>query len=460
MQESGLAPYGLYPEAVIPDGYVLGSALERPALVAGGAPRGGVGLVTMTARSPSAVTATPPVVLVTNDALGANVAVTRAHTPSGVTSLERLVDGIYAEIAQNQPRYRYETRSLRVSSGGTNTIRNPRGEGATAPTTVPTNWSVSLSSGLTTTVISTQFRDGVPTVTLRVAGTSTGTFWRLVFDTTTAIVAAAGQTWTASLFCRVASAPNPPNTYAVRFSGRSTGGGVEHEASSTAFTPTATLGRYSGSTTLANASTARIQQALSIGITNGVAYDFTIEIGAPDLKQSPLLSSATMPPTAAPQASTRGIDVPIWTPSAFPPRGCIVLLGTLDALAGVSALGLLQLDGGTDSNRLVARVAAGGGQPEMLVITGGVTTATLTLSDTLAAATPFRALVAWSPGGVRFGTSTGGVVSAGVALPPGLLRGLLGHANAAGTLPMGGELVADFFDTWPSEAEAAALLAA
>jgi hypothetical protein len=120
---------------------------------------------------------------------------------------------------------------------------------------------------------------------------------------------------------------------------------------------------------------------------------------------------------------------------------------------------LLQLDDNTDTNRIVARIAAGGGQPEAIVVTGGVTTATLTPTGALAAGAEFRALLAWSPGAVRFGTSAGGLVSASVARPPGILRALLGQANAAGTLPAGGKFISDLYDYWPSEAEALAILA-
>jgi hypothetical protein len=142
----------------------------------------------------------------------------------------------------------------------------------------------------------------------------------------------------------------------------------------------------------------------------------------------------------------------------MPARGAILLRGTADVV-GAAVLGLLQLDNGADTHRIVARIATSG-QPECLVITSGVTVATLTPAGTIAAGSEWRALVAWSPGAVRFGTTSGGVVSASVAAPPSLSRALAGHANAAGTLPLGGELVADFYDYWPSEAEALAILAA
>ena len=146
---------------------------------------------------------------------------------------------------------------------------------------------------------------------------------------------------------------------------------------------------------------------------------------------------------------------------SFDIRGCVRVRGLIYAAAGASALGLIQADDGTNNNRIVARIIAAGTQAEALVVSGGVTTATMAPLGVLPVAAPFVVLMAWSPGGVRFGTTAGGVASASVARPGGLSRVMLGNADASGALPLIGEILnAQYFDFYPSVAEALAILSA
>src|SRR6185437_1933563 len=49
-----------------------------------------------------------------------------------------------------------------LEASSTNMVRNPRAEGANAPSTMPTNWSAQTTNGLTTTVSAAVTETGIP----------------------------------------------------------------------------------------------------------------------------------------------------------------------------------------------------------------------------------------------------------------------------------------------------------
>ncbi len=442
---------------VLPAGEEFGGPLVRPVLARGGSPRAAVVLVTLANRAASAASLAAPAVLVGVRALGSNVAVTRAQTPTGAVALqETATAGVWEQIGADLPRYAAASGRLLVRAADTNLVRNPRGESAT-------NFVVANAGGLTATFIGTgTSADGLPFFTYEIAGTPSSTAGSTIsFESSTQITAAANEAITVSAF--IGLDPDFANTITgLAFSLRAVAytPGLS-DSSGASFTPatSALAGQRVTTTRTMPASTTSMQPRIRYNGAVGVAVSCRIRVGALMTRRGSAAADPVLPVVGTPASATRAIDVPIWTPSAMPARGAILLRGSLDALAGASALGLLHLDDGTDSNRITARIGAGGGQPECLVVSGGVTTATLTPTGALTAGADFRALLAWSPGAVRFGTSAGGIVSASVARPAGLTRGLIGHANAAGTLPLGGEPEADLYDYWPSEAEALAILA-
>ena len=450
MFDSALFPYGLHPEAVLPDGAAFGGVLDRPVLTSPAAPRAAVVLATMQARAPGAALFVPTV-LVGARTLGGGMAVTRAQTPSGAGTLQEFA-GTWEEIAANLPRYGTTSGRLIVDPARTSIVENPRFEGTVAgtPGTAPSNWPTwtATASGVTRQIVGSGIINGLPYIDVRYSGTPTVTTG--VSIASPSVAAVAGTTYaTSAWFALVGGSLTNIAAMILRCSA---------EAGSTNVTPTATLTRVVNIRTLAGTTA---NWSMRITYTNTVTpVDYTLRIAAPQCELGAAASAPILPAVGAPAAATRGIDVPVWTPSPMPARGAILLRGTVAALAGASPLGLLQLDDTTDSNRIVARIAAGGGQPECLVVTGGVTTATLTPTGALAAGAEFRALLAGSPRAGGVGPTSGGLVSASVARPPGILRALLGQANAAGTLPAGGEFLADLYDYWPSEAEALAILAA
>ena len=437
---------------VLPAGEEFGGPLARPVLARGGSPRAAVVLATLANRAASAGSLAAPAVLVGSRTLGSGVAVTRAHTPSTAVVVQKTATaGTWEQIAQNAPRYSAATGRLLVQPGITNRNGNPLGDGfvAGSPGTGPTNWAFA-ATGATREIIGQATINGIPGFLIRYTGNASSTAAQTI-TLSAAETVTAGTVVANSIFVQlVAGSMSNVTGWLLRSAG---------EAGNTAFTPSASMQQITNIRTLTGTSSSTLIRWNYV--TNGAAVEFTLFIGVPHREHAASVAAALMAPAFGAAASAiRVPDAPTWTPSPMPARGAILLRGTVAALAGASPLGLMQLDDNTDSNRIVARVAASGGQPECLIVTGGVTTATLTPTGALAAGAEFRALVAWSPGAVRFGTSAGGLVSASVARPPGILRGLIAQANAAGTLPAGGEFLADLYDYWPSEAEALAILAA
>jgi len=451
----------LSPALVLPAGAEFGGPLLRPVRAAGAAPRAAVVLATLRASSASAASLGAPVLLVGSGVLGAGVAVTRAHTPGGATSAVR---GLMAwqEIAANQPRFDGPAQRLRVTPAATNLIAAARTVGLTGWTT----------GAMASAVASTGPDGGAATGTLLTEDTATASHRVLSASVSVTngvtysfgVMAAAG---TADLIQVAVSLTRFSGSVFVnvRLSGEGTIERVGADAINAAVVQIGGWYWITFDAVCISSGTAQVLPTLIISptATRGLSHlgtGRTIRMAWANMIAGVRGGLPLLPAAGAPASVTRAADVPIWTPSTMPARGAILLRGSLDALAGASALGLLQLDDGTDANRIVAQIIAGGGQPEALVVSGGVTTATLTPVGALAAGGEFRALLAWSPGGVRFGTSAGGIVSASAARPAGLTRGVLGQANAAGTLPLGGEILADLYDYWPSEAEALAILAA
>ena len=119
--------------------------------------------------------------------------------------------GTLAQVAADVPRFDYNPatlacRGLLLDESRTNGIRNPRAEGAAAgtPGTAPTNWFTATGTGVVHSIVGTGTESGIPYCDVRFAGTASGTVnLSLNFETTTAIAAVSGQTWTGSGFVRL-----------------------------------------------------------------------------------------------------------------------------------------------------------------------------------------------------------------------------------------------------------------
>jgi hypothetical protein len=190
-------------------------------------------------------------------------------------------------MASGVPRLSYMYGScpaLLLEPQRTNSIRNSTMVGAVAgsPGTLPTNWIVGGSGGLTQTIVGLGTENGLQYMDVRFNGTAAGVQLLVSSEGTAQIVASNGQTWTNSFYFKSIEAPTPPNSYNLFTIQRVSG--VSGGAFTQAFTPTSTLARYAQTSTLTNALTTHVQPYFLGSLTIGATYDFTIRIAAPQME--------------------------------------------------------------------------------------------------------------------------------------------------------------------------------
>lgn len=227
-------------------------------------------------------------------------------------SVKQVVDsnGNWSQVAANVTAISNLGRS--TEEARTNSIRNNTMVGAVAgtPGTAPTNWTLlQPGSGISAAIIAVGTSQGIDYIDIAVSGTSSGviatTTQLLAMESPTQIAALTAQTWSQSGFMAIVSG-TLGGTLSQSLTERTSGGAlvVDHPAS---ITPSASLTSISQIITLnGGATTAAIQPNLRWGVGSGVAVNFTLRIGWPQLE---LGASVTSPIKTTAGAATRAADV-------------------------------------------------------------------------------------------------------------------------------------------------------
>ena len=207
----------------------------------------------------------------------------------------------------NVPRLSYMYGScpaLLLEPQRTNSLRNSSMTGAsTSPSTIPTNWVITLG-GVTATVVGLGSENGLPYIDIRFNGTATATSVNVNFESTTQITASNGQSWTSSFWIKEVSASAPPISYRNAITERDSVGSTLAGSNQT-IAISSTLNRNAFTRTNTNASTARINNSLSMTLTVGSSYDFTVRIASPQMELG-AYSTTWIPTTTA--SATRVAD--------------------------------------------------------------------------------------------------------------------------------------------------------
>lgn len=320
-------------------------------------------------------------------------------------------NGEYIEYVSNQPRID-ANNYLVVEDTRTNGIRNPRGNFTVAPTfpqtTNPTNWSIFAAAGLTYTWQSRTQENGIDVLRVRITGTATATATTFSFDTTTGVTAATNTTYTGSVFFRQVAANTGTGslTYRTVIQGRTSGGAISESLVQT-FTPsTTTLQRVTQTLAFTDPTTARACLVINCLLTNAGTYDFTYDVGWPQLEQGEFASTPILnSPSQTGTAPTRNRDLlTLDFSTAFPSGdGTVIWRGTIDQSAGTTNT-LFQISDGTDNNG-IAIYNDTGTRLILAGISGGVST--LVNLGNITFGTPFSVSVHFQSNGTFVGVLDG-----------------------------------------------------
>lgn len=344
--------------------------------------------------------------------------------------------------AADVPRFVNPANRLLFEGQRTNSFTNPRCEGATpgTPGTMPTTWSIAAALGLTTTVVGVGTEDGINYVDVQFSGTPTSTGTVQINHITTNPAAIDGQVWTYSLFSRLVggSLTNVGNAVLALALG-TTNVNVNYTLSSDplAGQRRAATGTAAGGTTVANG-------RWRCNVTSGLAVDFTVRLGWPQLELGAFASSPILPPVGSPGASTRGADVLTATLSSLGivANGSCAIWGTAmipqNAPTGVNQA-LFQIDDGSDSNRFMLRNVGGGATIVPAQVVSGTTTDGAS-AGSMTAGTLFRWGATINSAGRMAVSIDGGAVVAVTGGPTSGFTTLRLGNNFSGTAPLFGEL--------------------
>ncbi|WP_203075660.1 phage head spike fiber domain-containing protein [Falsiroseomonas ponticola] len=386
--------------------------------------------------------------LLASGALRSPAVLTRAQVTATATAIG--ADGTtFGTFAANVARYAGTARRLLVEGQRTNSLRNPRCEGATAGVigaggVAPTNWVIGAVGGIAWEVVSTGSDSGINYVRLRLAGTSNSTSGaRIAMESISAITAAVGQSWTNSHFVRLVSGAQNGMTWQQEVR-EYTGGSAGSLTTGTAVTLGAAWQRVAVTRTLADAGTTAQQPTIRVALLNATTYNLVLDLGWPQAELGAFASSPILPPAAAPAASTRGADTIAAPLSALsiPASGACTVVGTVllpQAAPAAAPLGLLTIDDGTANNRYLCRCRVSTAQMAILRTTAGVA-GTETTIGTMTPGTPFRWGISIDATGRMAGSFNGATAVAITGGPTSGLTTLRLGNNLAGTEALFGEM--------------------
>ena len=228
-------------------------------------------------------------------------------------------NGVLQTAINNVPRFDHDpatgaSRGLLIEEARTNSIRNSQAGGGG---TLPNNWTASSTlNNVTRTIVGVGTENGLSYLEIQYAGTPTTTSAVTIgFDSTTQVVAANGQAWSGSAYCRLVGGSLSNSTVALLTSGRdASGNSVAAQSTNTPITPTSAAlasQRFSSVVTFSSASVERVMSFITIAYTSGNPIDLTLRIAAPQLEQGAFPTSY-IPTTSA--AATRSADSAVVTP--------------------------------------------------------------------------------------------------------------------------------------------------
>jgi len=321
--------------------------------------------------------------------LDPRVTFTRASSGTYVGS-----DGLIKTATTNEARFDHnpttgESLGLLVEEQRTNSVSNNTMVGAVAgtPGTNPTGWSFATaqSNGLTISITGTGVENGINYIDYRFNGTTVASPNACAFGVGTA-TAATAQTWTTSLYWKLASGTTIGITaWQLGIIENTSGGTFVTGAfySQTAPTSAALITqRPTATRTLSGGATVgQVSHTMNIPVAGNTAIDFTIRLGMPQLEQGAFATSVIPTSTAA---ATRSADVASITGANFSSwyrQNEGTLYGDVATAAVIQAGAsrrIASVSDGTNNQRVTIGYAGAINTPAAIVTDGGVAQALFT----------------------------------------------------------------------------------
>jgi hypothetical protein len=173
-------------------------------------------------------------------------------------------------------------------------------QGASAPSTQPTNWEANflLAGGTSARTISLPTVQGIDFIFAALSGTPSASTFSTGFDAITQIAASAGQVWTGSVFAqKTAGDFTGFSAYTLALREYDSGGAFLRQTTVDLTGLGSSVTRYTVSATL-GASTAYVQLAVRYTAT-GAAIGLTIGFGWPQLELGAFVTSPIRTASAA-----------------------------------------------------------------------------------------------------------------------------------------------------------------
>ena len=374
-------------------------------------------------------------------------------TRSGVGATDFDVAGTLTEYAANTLRSGYsggQPLGWLLEGVATNFVRNPRNEGLItgSPGTPPTNWGLSVDSGLTRTIVGSGTENGIPYFDIQFAGVAAtaGIALNVTGESTVGAGAATHpSTNTTSAWIKLIAGAIP-GTLSMGYEELDAARAGLSSWRMASFTVDGTWTRRSTTVATANAATAYIRPQVWFytgGI--GAVIDCTLRFGGHQLEANYYASSLILPPAAAPAAQVRNLDALTISGSAFSgifganaPSGYAVV--ELVAPRSVSPItqAAISLNDGSTTNRIDLRSSSGGNYLIQMSV-GGVLVLTTGTIIALPDNTIHRIGMTWDRNEI-VASGTGGAVLRSAVVPPSLLTEARIGRSSSGVSPINGRV--------------------
>ena len=348
--------------------------------------------------------------------------------------------GTMQSATANTPRWDYSPSALTlngllIEEARTNSVVNNTMVGAIpgTPGTLPTNWGLGGSPGLSSQVVGTGVESGITYMDLRVFGTATGNNAIQIATGGATAAAVNGQVWSASVYLRMVAGSFTNLGVAIIVNEYTSAAGLIRTDTSLAMpvtvAPLATQ-RYVYSPTLTGGGTvAFVQQRVVFTAVGGATVDATFRVGLPQLELGAMATSVIPTSTVAVTRAVEACSMPTgaWFNAGASSLAVDFMVAQSPNPSAPNARSPAALSDGTAANRLrlLGQVPASANAALSTVI-ANVSTGGASLGNPAANAVA-KIAGAWN-GAVMAGALNGAAtVSTAVGMPAGLTTLMVGN---------------------------------